>query len=130
MIPKLSQMQNEVLKMIAIHGHSNKVIAKELNITEDTVKVHLRTVFKKLDVCNRTQAAAKYVESNSGGWKTIDTIPKEAVLIITNTGFICKAVHDYFPINGHGWCIAWEDYTRNIKLLATHWMPLPQPPEK
>ena len=38
-------------------GHSNKAIAKELSITEATVKVHLKTVLRKLGATNRTQVA-------------------------------------------------------------------------
>ena len=38
-------------------GHSNKAIAKELTITEATVKVHLKAVLRKLGATNRTQVA-------------------------------------------------------------------------
>ena len=40
-----------------LNGHPNKVIAKKLNITEATVKVHLKGVLKKISAANRTQAA-------------------------------------------------------------------------
>ena len=38
-------------------GQSNKLIARELNIQEATVKVHVRRIMKKLHAANRTQAA-------------------------------------------------------------------------
>ena len=38
-------------------GASNKMIAIKLGITEATVKVHLKTLLRKIDVNNRTQAA-------------------------------------------------------------------------
>lgn len=38
-------------------GHPNKMIARSLHISDATVKVHLRTVFRKIGVSNRTQAA-------------------------------------------------------------------------
>jgi two-component system nitrate/nitrite response regulator NarL len=38
-------------------GMPNKVIASELTITEATVKVHLKSIMKKIGVSNRTQAA-------------------------------------------------------------------------
>ena len=40
-----------------VHGESNKLIARQLGITEATVKVHLKAVLRKLNVSNRTQAA-------------------------------------------------------------------------
>jgi len=39
------------------HGKANKVIARELNISENTVKVHVRNVMKKLGAKNRMEAA-------------------------------------------------------------------------
>ena len=38
-------------------GASNKVIANRLNLAEATVKVHLRSILRKIQVRNRTQAA-------------------------------------------------------------------------
>jgi two-component system nitrate/nitrite response regulator NarL len=40
-----------------VAGHSNKVIARRLDIAEGTVKVHLKSVLRKIRVENRTQAA-------------------------------------------------------------------------
>ena len=44
--------------MMLADGHQNKHIASDLCISEATVKAHLTTVFQKLGVQNRTQAAA------------------------------------------------------------------------
>jgi two-component system, NarL family, nitrate/nitrite response regulator NarL len=52
----LSPRQEAVLAMLG-EGHSNKVIARALNINDTTVRVHVRAVLKKLGVNNRTQAA-------------------------------------------------------------------------
>ena len=52
----LSQRELEIIRGLA-DGHSNKAIAKELSITEATVKVHLKTVLRKLGASNRTQVA-------------------------------------------------------------------------
>lgn len=38
-------------------GHSNKVIARRLDMTEATVKVHMKAVMRKINVANRTEAA-------------------------------------------------------------------------
>ncbi len=52
---QLSDRQLEVL-MGAIKGKPNKIIARELNIAEGTVKAHLSVAFRVLDVKNRTEA--------------------------------------------------------------------------
>jgi len=52
----LSQRELDIIRRLA-DGHSNKAIAKELAITEATVKVHLKTVLRKLGAANRTQVA-------------------------------------------------------------------------
>jgi DNA-binding NarL/FixJ family response regulator len=54
--PELSQREMEVLQLL-IRGRSNKEIASSLFITEDTVKAHLKTLFVKLEVQDRTDAA-------------------------------------------------------------------------
>lgn len=52
----LSEREVEILHCL-LQGSSNKLIANQLNITEGTVKVHLKGVLKKINVRNRTQAA-------------------------------------------------------------------------
>jgi two-component system nitrate/nitrite response regulator NarL len=52
----LSQRELDIIRHLA-DGHSNKTIANELSITEATVKVHLKTVLRKIGVSNRTQVA-------------------------------------------------------------------------
>jgi len=54
-ISDLSPAQHSVLLALA-DGRSNKVIARDLDITEATVKAHLTAIFRKLRVTNRTQA--------------------------------------------------------------------------
>lgn len=51
----LTARQHDVLRLLG-EGKSNKVIARELGITEGTVKVHLLAVFRALHVRNRTAA--------------------------------------------------------------------------
>lgn len=51
----LSEREIGVLKLVAL-GYANKEIARALSITEDTVKGHLKSIFMKLDVNDRTQA--------------------------------------------------------------------------
>ncbi len=52
----LSEREQEVLALIAL-GMSNRQIAHELYLSVDTIKTHVRSVFGKLGVANRTQAA-------------------------------------------------------------------------
>lgn len=52
----LSQRQQEVLSLLA-NGGTNKQIGRQLNISAGTVKVHLESIFNRLQVHNRTQAA-------------------------------------------------------------------------
>lgn len=52
----LSAREIEILRCL-MDGKSNKVIARQLQITEATVKVHVKAVLRKLHVANRTQAA-------------------------------------------------------------------------
>lgn len=51
----LTLRQLQVLRELA-NGHSNKQIAKELQVTEGTVKVHMASIFRVLNVNNRTEA--------------------------------------------------------------------------
>lgn len=52
----LSAVETATLRKVAT-GATNKEIARDLNITETTVKMHLRVICQKLNVKNRTQAA-------------------------------------------------------------------------
>jgi two-component system nitrate/nitrite response regulator NarL len=52
----LSPKESEILQCLG-GGQPNKVIARNLNIAEATVKVHLKSLLRKINVGNRTQAA-------------------------------------------------------------------------
>ncbi|MCE5209166.1 MAG: response regulator transcription factor [Chloroflexi bacterium] len=65
----LTEREMVVLR-VAAHGHSNKAIAAELGISPQTVQVHLRNIYGKMNVCNRSEAIAKAIQY---GWITLET---------------------------------------------------------
>jgi DNA-binding NarL/FixJ family response regulator len=56
--PRLTQRETDVLVRLQ-EGKPNKLIAWELTISEGTVKVHVRSIMKKLNATNRTQVALR-----------------------------------------------------------------------
>lgn len=58
---QVSQREVAILELIAI-GMANKQIACKLGVAEETVKAHLKTIFTKLDVADRTHAVTVAVK--------------------------------------------------------------------
>lgn len=54
----LSARELDVLDQL-VAGHANKVIARNLGISPNTVKTHVARLFEKLEAANRTQAVAR-----------------------------------------------------------------------
>lgn len=54
---QLTERQMQVLRPLAA-GKPNKGICRELDIEEGMVKAHIATIFRVLDVTNRTEAAS------------------------------------------------------------------------
>ncbi|NOZ37690.1 MAG: two-component system response regulator NarL [Gammaproteobacteria bacterium] len=59
----LTEREKEILGLIA-KGMSNKLIARELEIVESTVKVHVKHLLRKLKLRNRLEAAIWVIEQN------------------------------------------------------------------
>jgi DNA-binding NarL/FixJ family response regulator len=57
---ELTDREVELLRLLA-EGRSNKDIAQMLSVSENTVKYHIKNILQKLDVHNRTEAAAHAV---------------------------------------------------------------------
>lgn len=57
----LSQRELSVLSLVA-NGKANKEIAWELAISEETVKAHMKSIFSKLDVADRTHAVTAAIK--------------------------------------------------------------------
>ena len=58
---QLSEREVAILQLIAV-GMANKQIAGELELAEETVKAHLKSLFAKLDVADRTHAVTVAVK--------------------------------------------------------------------
>ncbi|MCY6380690.1 response regulator transcription factor [Hoeflea prorocentri] len=56
---RLTSREIDVLKLVA-RGYQNKVVAAELELSENTIKLHMHHIIEKLGVGNRTEAAAVY----------------------------------------------------------------------
>ena len=61
----LSQREEEILKSV-VRGHSNKMIARTCGVTDATIKVHMKSILRKIRVANRTQAAIWALEQGYG----------------------------------------------------------------
>ncbi|MBI5870097.1 MAG: response regulator transcription factor [Actinobacteria bacterium] len=62
-VDALTEREREILKLIA-DGLTNKEIADRINLGEKTVRNHITTIFMKLGVSHRTQAAIHYLSRN------------------------------------------------------------------
>lgn len=62
---QLSPREREVLEFMA-KGMTNPEIALKLSVSENTVRFHLKNIYSKLGVSNRTEAAAWYFTHNNG----------------------------------------------------------------
>ncbi len=62
----LSAQEWKILELLLV-GASNKSIARDLKISEATVKVHMRNILRKVHARNRTEAAIWAVEHGLGG---------------------------------------------------------------
>lgn len=59
----LTPRELEILGHLAA-GHSNKIIARKLDLAESTIKVHVQSILRKLELSSRVQAAVYAVQHN------------------------------------------------------------------
>jgi DNA-binding NarL/FixJ family response regulator len=69
--PLLSPQEKVILRCL-IEGDSNKYIARKIDITEATVKVHVKAILRKIRVQNRTQAAVWGLNNGSHTQPEVD----------------------------------------------------------
>ena len=60
---ELTPREGEILELMA-EGQGNKLIARNLGISDGTVKLHVKAVLRKLGVHSRVEAAVMYIEHN------------------------------------------------------------------
>ncbi len=58
---KLTPRQTEIIEMM-IEGKTSKAIAKVLDISNDTVRYHIKAMYKALHASNKTEAIMKYMK--------------------------------------------------------------------
>ncbi|WP_182087296.1 response regulator transcription factor [Aureimonas sp. ME7] len=70
-IGALTEREFEILELVS-RGLQNKLIASRLNLSENTIKIHLHNIITKLGVHNRTQAAGLFRDHTSAAPRTIE----------------------------------------------------------
>lgn len=65
-ISALTTREVQILNLIC-QGTQNKTIADQLHLSENTVKAHIRSIYKKMKVKNRTEAASRFFSDERGG---------------------------------------------------------------
>ena len=88
----LTERERQILEHVAC-GKSNKAIAMALNISHDTVKLHVRHILAKLNMSSRVEAAVFAVEQQMTG-QTTGTSPR--------AGPVTVNPRSSFPSRGHG----------------------------
>ena len=78
-LPRLSERETQILDGL-VRGQANKVIARTCDITEATVKVHMKSILRKIRVANRTQAAIWALEHGYPGDDMKAGSPKDAAI--------------------------------------------------
>jgi len=66
----LTPRETEILGLLA-EGQSNKIIARNLGISDGTVKLHVKAILRKLEVHSRVEAAVMAVEH---GFRTMQSV--------------------------------------------------------
>lgn len=81
MINIISEREADVLNHV-VQGKTNVEIAESLFISINTVKNHLKNIFKKINVTSRAEAVAKYLKTSSQKETVTSDIPKISVRIV------------------------------------------------
>ena len=126
----LSEREIEILRLVA-RGLSNKEIARQLSISANTVKVHLRNVFSKLEVSSRTEATMVAVRQ---GWVAVDRGAPESEAVARlaaedTAAFLRPRVRPVTPITSWQRIFLLVALVAVVTALVWTWPP-PAPAEK
>ena len=80
---KFTTRQKQILSLVR-KGLTNVEICKALNISANTVKVHLAKIYKIMDVSNRTEAASLGLSDECN---TINLVPEIKLLMVRKENF-------------------------------------------
>jgi len=81
-VPRLTPRQNELLRLLAA-GRTNSQIARQLGISEGTVRTHLETIYEKLGVSSRTAAVTTAFPDRMAQDTPFAARPADHVTLIT-----------------------------------------------
>jgi PAS domain S-box-containing protein len=88
----LSERESEVLGLVA-QGLSNRQVAEQLFVSENTVKFHLQNVFQRLAVANRTEASRWFLRSQEASPQT-DFPARLRVLVVEDEAIVAEEIRD------------------------------------
>jgi len=91
---KLTEREREILQFL-VGGKSNKTIAKALNISHDTVKLHVRHILAKLGLSSRVEAAVFAVEHGVAGHYPAPSAPTSSSATAAADGVTPAAAGSY-----------------------------------
>jgi two-component system, NarL family, nitrate/nitrite response regulator NarL len=81
-VANLSEREIGILECL-VNGDANKMISRRLNIAEPTVKVHVKSILRKLQLTNRTQAAIWAINQRRGR-QVMDICPDVGIVAQKN----------------------------------------------